>query len=158
MQIVSSTIKQNWATFRAGSSMNSATAESPVRCVPFLTPYANQMLEGILNPSEDYEQEDFSNMAARYSGFGSQLYEKLKDALPITFDKLTFYRNIRHQNEHSYAVYRDGAKSFAIQLDPICEVIVLWNLQYHIEIGAWSKDGFLDAIQFIKTTLQAEQE
>jgi hypothetical protein len=79
------------------------------------------MLEELLNPSEDYEQENFSNMTARYSGFGSQIHQKLQDALPMAFDKLTFYKNIQHQREHSYAVFRDGAKAFAIQLDPLCE-------------------------------------
>lgn len=116
------------------------------------------MFDKILSPIEDYEREDFYGMNERYSGFGKEIYQKLKETLPLVFNKLMFYKNVRQQVSHSYAVYMDGTKSFALQLDPLCEVIVLWDRHNsHVEIGAWSQDEYTEAIEFIKTRLLTER-
>jgi hypothetical protein len=100
-----------------------------------------------------YHQEEFDDLNKRYSGFGKEIYTRLKSTLPSVFDKLTYYRSLNYQTNDSYAVFKDGDKVFAIQLDPLCEVIVLWNDEKQVEIGTWSADEYGDAISFIKTEL-----
>lgn len=104
-------------------------------------------------PCGNYVQEDFDSVMKRYSGFGEDLYKKLKDGYPKVFANLTFYRRVDHQVEDSYAVFADNDSFLAIQLDPLCEVIVLWNNLNRIEIGTWSLDQYSDAITFITEQL-----
>ena len=77
--------------------------------------------------TEGFEQEDFENTAKRYEGFGKDLYEIIKEELPDIYERLKFYRNTKIQIEDSYAEFLNIINGFAIQLDPLCEVIVLWN-------------------------------
>jgi hypothetical protein len=109
-------------------------------------------MEQILG-QRDYVREDFEEMCRRYEGFGKDIYTKLRLILPSVFDRLTYYRATTYQTEDSYAVYKDGTAEFAIQLDPLCEVIVLWNSKTQIEIGTWSTDEYSEAIDFIRGNL-----
>lgn len=104
-------------------------------------------------PSGDYAQEYYDAVMARYSGFGKNLYQKLRDMYPDVFFNLTFYRRIDYQVEDSYAVFVDGDSFFVIQLDPLCEVIVLWSKLDRIEIGSWSHDEYSEAMAFITDQL-----
>lgn len=85
----------------------------------------------------------------RPSGFGKEIYQKIKDSLPFVFDNLSYYKDVTFQTKDSYAVFREDKTAFGIQLDPICEVIVLWNDHTQVEIGTWSKDEYAEAIEFI---------
>jgi len=105
----------------------------------------------LLNPSENYSEETYSEFENRYVGFGKEIYLKIKEKTPDVFHKLTFYKQIDSQTEDSYAEYSDINQLFAIQLDPTCEVIVLWNEQKQVEIGIWSNNEYGDAIDFIKS-------
>jgi hypothetical protein len=74
-------------------------------------------------------------MMSRYAGFGKGIYHELKDELPFVFDNLTFYTCLSSQKEHSYAVCHKDTKPFAIQLDPLGDVIVLWNRNITVRNG-----------------------
>jgi hypothetical protein len=109
------------------------------------------MEQKLLIPADDFTIEIFEYAIKRYSGFGKDLYKLIKQEIPIVFEKLVFYKRISIQQEDSYAIYTDKEKSFAIQLDPLCEVIVLWNENIHTEIGTWSEDVYEEAIGFIES-------
>jgi len=111
------------------------------------------MTGDLLTPPDEFQEETLDNVLVRYSGFGKDLYRLLQEKLPQVFSNLRFYQGTTHQSEDSYAVYLDPdnpRESFAIQLDPLCEVIVIWNQKIHTEIGTWSSDPELESIVFIQ--------
>lgn len=114
------------------------------------------MIQVLLGDTENFQQENLEIMTLRYSGFGKEFYSRLKEIIPIVFSKLVFYKSLGYQKEDSYALYLDNEKSFGIQLDPRCEVIVLWNSNTHVEFGTWTKDLYSEAINFIETKLLTE--
>lgn len=107
----------------------------------------------LLKPREDFAIETYNEFEKRYLGFGKEIYTNIKKSLPNIFNNLVFYRRINFQEEDSYAEYKNDQFSFCIQLDPLCEVIVLWNDTKQIEIGYWAKNEYEDAINFIKSEL-----
>ena len=107
----------------------------------------------LLDSFEDLIEETYLDVISRYPGFGHELYSLLKDYHPEVFKRLTFYKRLELQTEDSYAVYDDGPRSFAIQLDPLCEVIVLWNHEFQTEIGTWCEDPVEEALHLIGTEM-----
>lgn len=105
----------------------------------------------LLQPREDFIIETFDDFKNRYFGFGKEIYSKIKDDLPEIFDKLVFYKRLNFQIEDSYAECKNDQFSFCIQLDPLCEVIALWNDTKQIEIGYWSENEYLSAINYINS-------
>ena len=105
----------------------------------------------LLRPQVTYHVETLEEFEERYSGFGKETYDNIKKYIPEIFDSLVFYKCIDCQLEDSYAEYKNDQFPFCIQLDPLIEVIVLWNKSKHIEIGYWSKNEYLDTINFIKS-------
>ena len=67
----------------------------------------------------------------------------------IVLPRCVFFRANDCQTEDSYAVC-EIAHPFAVQLDPDCEVICLWDSQTHVEIGTWSPDAYTEAFDFIR--------
>ena len=64
---------------------------------------------------------------------------------------LRFFRSSDFQSEDVYAIYASPDKIFAIQLDPDCAVICLWDeVDYPIEIGDWSTEPYDEAINFMQ--------
>lgn len=111
------------------------------------------MIGNILTSKHGFQEETLDKVQERYSGFGGNLYQLMEEKIPEVFFKLAFYQETKYQEEDSYAVYDDRVnpeKTFAIQLDPLCEVIVLWNQKIHTEIGTWSEDPELESIKFIQ--------
>lgn len=106
----------------------------------------------LLTPKEEYLPENYAAASSRYTGFGDTLFAALQEQLPEVFRQLQFYRRSPMQTEDSYAEYNDNGLTFVIQLDPLCEVIVLWNHEVHTEIGSWSADPVAEAITFIRIT------
>jgi hypothetical protein len=77
----------------------------------------------------------------------------MEEQIPEVFLNLSFYQQTTYQSDDSYALYDDKnnpEKSFVIQLDPLCEVIVIWNQNIHTEIGAWSGDPEFESIKLIQ--------
>lgn len=111
----------------------------------------NQAMKNLLTPFEEFEPENYNDFESRYTGFGKEIYLKLEQELPEIFRELTLHKRLTFQTEDSYAQYLGANNSFAIQLDPLCEVIVLWNEQTHIEIGTWAENACNVAISFIKS-------
>ncbi len=107
------------------------------------------MGKNLFHTPELFVQETYNEFEHRYEGFGKETYLKIKEQIPNIYYKLLFYKRIDLQTEDSYAIYSDGEKSFAIQLDPLCEVIIIWNRQRHLETGSWSNTEYDDAIGFI---------
>ncbi|WP_026727392.1 hypothetical protein [Flavobacterium denitrificans] len=111
---------------------------------------------GILGDHKDYIEEKFEEVLVRYNRFGKDLYNVIKEELPDVFKYLKYYRTIKYGNigqlEDSYATYNDGDILFAIQLEPECEVICLYNREIHIEISDWNNnDYYKQSIEFIRT-------
>jgi len=99
-----------------------------------------------------FTEETLEKCRVRYTGFGSRLYDIIRDQLPAVFSQLRFYQAEHFQTTDSYAIC--GAEpQFTIQLDPDCEVIVLAGENEHTEIGSWSDDPCAEAIQFISQYL-----
>ena len=106
----------------------------------------------LLQPREDFVFETFDDFEKRYDGFGKEIYLKIKEKLPEIFNNLVLYKRI-NQLEDSYAECTNDKFSFGIQLDPLCEVIVLFNDTKQIEIGYWSENEYVEAINFIQSEL-----
>ena len=107
----------------------------------------------LLQPQEDFVIETFNEFEKRYLGFGKEIYSNIKKELPEIFNNLVYYRRVSFQLEDSYAEFKNEQFPFCIQLDPVCEVIVLRNDTKHTEIGCWSENKYVDAINFIKSEL-----
>ena len=105
-------------------------------------------------PKTDYKEENYLEVKNRYNGFGEEFYSSIKQNLPEVFKHLKYYQNIKIQKEDSFAEYNYENICFAIQLDPLCEVIVLFNnSNISIEIGTWSEDEYKEGIDFIKNEI-----
>ena len=111
------------------------------------------MIKSLLSPIEDFSEESFNSFNQRYSGFGKDIYQIIQLELPEIFNHLKFFKRKIFQTEDSYALYCNADISFAIQLDPDCEVIVLWNHITRTEIGSLSPNEYDEAIDFIKSDL-----
>ena len=96
-----------------------------------------------------FSEETLEELRARYSGFGHELYEIIRDEIPAAFAQLRFYRSDLHQTGDSFAVCGLD-RPFGIQLDPDIEVIVLGSEEARTEIGSWATSPYEDAINFIR--------
>lgn len=70
----------------------------------------------------NFINETYEDFKKRYLGFGKEIYTKIKNN--IHDSEFQFYQAIDFQ---LYAIFKNDQFSFEIQLDPLCEVIVLWN-------------------------------
>lgn len=111
------------------------------------------MQHPLLSDSFNYNEETYADAMERYSGFGAKLFEVLKSRIPEVLQKLRFFQSISYQQEDVYAVYENGSTSFVIQLEPVGEVICIWNDTVSTEIGSWSENEYEEAVQFIITDL-----
>jgi len=105
----------------------------------------------------EFIKETFDEFEKRYSGFGKDIYIRIREQFPQVFEKLEFYQGVTFQPEDSFAQYNDEHHQFVIQLDPLCEVICLWNNYTQVEIGTWSKDEYAEAISLIQTEFLKKQ-
>ncbi|MBC6990067.1 hypothetical protein [Hymenobacter sp. BT491] len=101
-----------------------------------------------------FVETDYGQAMQQYSGFGKDIFKHLEQTIPGVISAFRFFRSTTSQTEDLYAVYEKGELSFAVQLDPDCEVICLWNLKgLHHEIGTWALDPYAEALQFIEESL-----
>jgi hypothetical protein len=96
-----------------------------------------------------FEEETFAEVSTRYAGFGRGVFAALEATSPAAFAALRFYRATIYQQGDVYAVCRWGDGEVAIQLDPDCEVICVWDHNTHTEIGAWALNPEAEAVAFI---------
>ncbi|MFT5618991.1 MAG: hypothetical protein ACI85I_002228 [Arenicella sp.] len=94
----------------------------------------------------EYKEETLLEFEERYIGFGKKLYSILIEKWPFIIDNFKFYKNEETHTEHSYALYESETETFVIQLAPLCEVIVIWNENYTVEIGTWHENEYEEAI------------
>ncbi len=106
-------------------------------------------MHSLLNDNWTYTPETREDVSRRYSGFGCELYDRMAALLPECYAALRFYRADCHQTEDSYAVCVIS-HPFAVQLDPDCRVICLWDEEIHVEIGTWSDTPYHESFEFIK--------
>lgn len=113
-----------------------------------LTHAVSQLLHRPTWPAPTWCQEEYAEFEARYEGFGYLFFATLNEAHPHIFDAMRFYRNTRWQTQDAFAVCVTP-DPFAVQLDPDCEVICLWNTHEWVEIGAWSATYERDAMEWV---------
>lgn len=101
------------------------------------------------------QEETFESSGIRYTGFGFKIFEDIKESLPFVFENLKFYQPIEYQQEDLIAIYKNSEIEFGIQLDPLIEVIVLWNDKQHIEIGFFSENFSIESLDIIKSFLNS---
>ena len=121
------------------------------------------MTHFLLHDSQEYAEETYEEVRARYVLFGKDLYQILKENEPEIFKYLRFFKATRliektawgeAETENSYAIYDNKKNSFGIQLEPMTPVICLYNQRTQIEIGDYGEnDYYLDCIDFIKREL-----
>ncbi|ALW86093.1 hypothetical protein AUC43_13925 [Hymenobacter sedentarius] len=101
-----------------------------------------------------FVEVDYGQAMQHYSGFGKDIFKHLEQHIPGVILAFRFFCSTASQKVDLYAVYEKEDLSFAIQLDPDCEVICFWNLQgLHHEIGTWALEPYAEAIQFIEGLL-----
>lgn len=96
-----------------------------------------------------FMEETYAELLARYTGFGSDFYARLKQQVPEVFEHLLFYY-IQGTPEDSFALYEKGEITFAIQVDQVSDCICLWNPSEQLEFGHWCEDAVGDAIAYLK--------
>ncbi|WP_428666456.1 hypothetical protein [Runella sp.] len=101
----------------------------------------------------NFVEESYNDFLLRYSGFGEDFYQLLKEQLPDVFKQLRFFKSTNHQPEDSFALYQNVDGLFCIQLDPLCEVVILWNNEKHVEFNSRCNDQHLGALMVIKENL-----
>lgn len=95
-----------------------------------------------------YVPEPEAEALARYDGFGRELFGLLRHDLPqVVFE---FARNPAEQRDDVWAICHCGLQAFGIQLDPLIEVIVLFDEERCEEIGTWQDDPVGYAIARIR--------
>lgn len=104
-------------------------------------------------PGFNFVEESYKDFLVRYSGFGDDFYHLLEEQLPDVFQHLRFFKSTNHQPEDSFALYQNKDGLFCIQLDPLCEVVILWNNEKHVEFSSLWNDQYLGALKFIKEDL-----
>ncbi|GAA3924479.1 hypothetical protein [Hymenobacter algoricola] len=106
----------------------------------------------LLPASLRFAEESYAEAQTRYSGFGKDSFPRLEARFPGFISKLRFFHPQEYQSEDVWAVYEDASVQFGIQLDPDCEVIVLWNKnpENSIELGTWWDDASDIAIRYIE--------
>ncbi|HCS21884.1 MAG TPA: hypothetical protein DIW47_15220 [Bacteroidetes bacterium] len=115
------------------------------------------MRTNLVGAEGQFMEESYSEFLSRYQGFGSTFYADLKEKCPDVFKHLEFY-TVRSVEEDSFALYTKEEISFAIQLDPLMEIICLWNHAQQIEIGHWHEHPVEVAIAYIKTEFLLESQ
>jgi hypothetical protein len=116
------------------------------------------MTEPLLPTHFVFQPETYEAMRSRYDGFGLDVFEAMKSSMPSVFEALRFYRESSHQPSDVYAVCHWNQTSFAIQLDPDCEVICLWDRSIQTEIGTWESDPASAALDFIQAHFTTKGE
>ena len=101
----------------------------------------------------EYEQENYQEFNARYKGFGKDIYSKMNRELPFVLDNIKLYKKVDYQLPDSFSVFDNGKSTFAIQLDPECEVIIIWNKKTQIEFGNWTIDLYNSVFNGIRNTI-----
>lgn len=107
----------------------------------------------LLPSNQEFQEESLDKVHERYSGFGRDLYRLIGERLPYVLINLRFYQGMNYQMGDSYALYENPdnpGRSFAIQLDPDIDVIILWNSEIQTEIGNWVRNPEEEAIIFIQ--------
>lgn len=107
------------------------------------------MRTDLIGASGNFIEETYAEFLARYTGFGSGFYARLKQQVPEVFEHLVFYK-VQSSPEDSFALYDKAEKSFAIQVDPLIEEICLWNPSEQLEFGHWCEDAEREAIAYLK--------
>lgn len=109
------------------------------------------MSHTLLRKDISFAEESYISFKKRYDGFGKDLYDLVRTRHPDVFLAFVFYRSLNDsQPLDSYAVYSNGSKSFAIQLNYIGEIIGLWNYEVAFEIGTWAENEYDLAIKAIE--------
>jgi hypothetical protein len=111
------------------------------------------MREALLPENCKFQIESFDEMTNRFVGFGENLFRKLLFVYPAIVEQIKFYKRVDFQLEDSYAIITNMTTSIAIQLDPLCEVIILWNNEVQIEKGRWTENLLDETIESINTLL-----
>jgi len=98
-----------------------------------------------------YKSESLQDVMVRYKGFGKDLYTCMDAELPSVMNSIRFFKKTETQPLDSYAVFDNGRSKFALQLDPECEHIIIWNEDKHLEFGFWTTDLYNSVLASIKT-------
>lgn len=109
------------------------------------------MTANILN-SWNLKAESYMEAKLRYSGFGYEIFEFFKSELSLNLNNFQFYQPI-NQPEDLIAYYKLDNIEFAVQLDPLCEVICIWNNSISVEVNFFVKDYYAKVIEIIKTKI-----
>ena len=104
-------------------------------------------------PAHKWIEESEDETRARYHGFGHDFFTKLGEHSPKMLQDTRFFCAQGYPTNDVFAICA-LPHSFAVQLDPDCEVICLWNENQWHEIGAWSDDPCTEALKFIDAHLQ----
>ncbi len=104
----------------------------------------------ILLPKFNFRNESFEDFKNRYNGFGKDLYQHIQNEIAPVFNNLQLYRSTNFQTSDSYAIFDNGKHTFAMQLDPESEMIILWNENTQNEFGTWTDDLYVEIINEIR--------
>ena len=92
----------------------------------------------------------------RYSGIGMNLYSYIQSCKPQIFQRLSFYKKKIEHIPDSFAYYDGESTSFAIQMDPDCDVIIIWNSFERKEFGSWDNDINAKVVAWIDKVVDKE--
>ena len=113
-------------------------------------PISNYIMAVNILDNWDLKIESYEDVKIRYSGFGYEIFRVLEFELPLVLNNLKFFQPL-NQPEDVIAYYKLEGKEFAIQLDPLCEVICLWDNNFSIEITFFVQDYCNKVLEIIKT-------
>lgn len=99
--------------------------------------------------------ESYYEMNQRYLGFGKDLFQEIYKARKLKQNSIKFFKRIDSQIIDSYAIVTNINSTVAIQLDPECEKIIIWNSIEHYEKGDWITNHIDDSIKTIQLLLSS---
>ena len=95
----------------------------------------------LLSSHSPLEAETIDEFSQRYEGYGKGLYAYLERNDRALYDQLQLFRAKagNHQPADSYAILTVADTEIAIQLDPECAMIIVWDEDVQVEFGEWEE-------------------
>lgn len=97
-----------------------------------------------------YVEEEYNQFLDRYAGFGKDVVLALIGTKIAKTSDFKFYKSSGKQECDAFFVFVSKNCEFVLQLDPECEVVVVWDEIERVEFTSWSDDVVQEVMLYLK--------
>jgi hypothetical protein len=108
-----------------------------------------------IGSSEDWLEESFDSVLLRSTEMGQTLFEQLWKHFPQLKEEIVFLQ-WSMQPDDVYAVRDVMDGGFVVQIDPLIELVIVWNEESVREFGAWTPNDnpVADALKYLSEIIK----